>query len=163
MQSIASGAPTFLYAVLDPAQDARIYPTMRTWAPEAVCLFEKDRIDPRVERVAPHILPFVPGSLLASWWRDAGLGRHWGIFCRTAADLSTLRHHFRTLLRVQLPDSRITLFRFYDPRVLRVFLRVCDPVILRRVFGPVDFFLVENEAGSAFQRFEMRDGHLDVT
>lgn len=36
-------------------------------------------------------------------------------------------------------------FRFYDPRVLRRFLPVCTPDQLYAFFGPIDYFLFEDE------------------
>ncbi len=37
------------------------------------------------------------------------------------------------------------IFRYYDPRVLRVYLPTCLAPELRTVFGPVRRFLLESE------------------
>jgi len=35
------------------------------------------------------------------------------------------------------------VFRYYDPRVLRVYLPTCSPSELRTVFGPIECFWAE--------------------
>jgi len=67
--------------------------------------------------------------------------------------LRTLRDHFRDFHKVELPDQRIVIFRYYDPRVLRIFLPVCNQSELRQFFGPVQTFLVEGESAETGQRF----------
>lgn len=48
-------------------------------------------------------------------------------------------------------------FRYYDPRVLRVYLPTCNAQELGFVFGPLDSFVLEGEDPSAVLRFS-RDG-----
>lgn len=50
------------------------------------------------------------------------------------------------------------MFRYYDPRVLRVYLPTCRPDELRTVFGPIRSYLVEGEDGSLIE-FEF-DGNV---
>ncbi len=135
-----------LYGVLDAARDERLLPAMQVWAPEARCLFEGALSD-AVARAAPYVVPLPSSSPLLAWWREAGLGHAWGIALRSEGNLVTLRHHLRTLLRVQLPNGQIALFRFWDPRVLRPFLPSCKPAVLRRIFGPISCIYAEGEVG----------------
>lgn len=55
---------------------------------------------------------------------NAGWGHAWGIFviAQTDVTLEVLFKHFRTLLRVNDEQKRTLVFRFYDPRVLRIYL-----------------------------------------
>ena len=51
--------------------------------------------------------------------------------------LEGLRRHFRDLLMMKLPDQKQVYFRFYDPRVLRLFLPTCTAQEIGLIFGPV--------------------------
>ena len=53
--------------------------------------------------------------------------------------------HFRQFLRVRDEAGREFFFRFYDPRVLRVYLPTCNSEELRTFFGPVELFSMEGE------------------
>ena len=53
-------------------------------------------------------------------WGDA-----WGVWARSEVAFDDVRRHMRRFLRVQGEDGRRMLFRWYDPRVLRVYLPSC--------------------------------------
>ena len=59
--------------------------------------------------------------------------------------LDALRHHFRQFSMVELPDRKQVYFRFYDPRVLRVFLPTCTAEETKQFFGPVKHYRMEDE------------------
>ena len=46
---------------------------------------------------------------------------------------------------VRLPDGRVVNFRFYDPRVFRVYLPTCNEAEAEFVFGPFESFFLEDE------------------
>ncbi len=148
-----------LYAVLDAARDPAILPMLRQCAPDAQSLFHA-AVDRRLAGVGPYLAPVAPGTPLARRWRQEGRGRAWGILCAGPPDLAAVRHHLRTLLRVVLPGQDAALFRFYDPRVLRLWLPVCDPQQLRRTFGPLRRFHAETEDGAATLTYTLRGGQL---
>jgi hypothetical protein len=66
------------------------------------------------------------------------------VFVIAPAAMEALRNHFRRFLMVRLPAERLVYFRFYDPRVLRVYLPTCTPEELELIFGPVDYFVMES-------------------
>jgi hypothetical protein len=66
--------------------------------------------------------------------------------------METLRRHLKSLLIVKDQRGRRLLFRYYDPRALRVYLPTCWPAELEAVFGPVKAYLVEGvESGTVIQ------------
>ena len=71
----------------------------------------------------------------------------------TRAELRALRGHFRDLLQVQDEQGRNLWFRFYDPRVLRVYLPTCNVEEKRMMFGPILLYLVEDEHSTTFLHF----------
>lgn len=68
--------------------------------------------------------------------------------------METLRRHFRRLLHVRSEDGEKLYFRYYDPRVLRLYLPSCTSVELKEVFGPVGRFVLEGPEGQvmAYER-----------
>jgi hypothetical protein len=53
---------------------------------------------------------------------------------------------------VKDPDGRILYFRYYDPRVMRVYLPSCNATEMKTVFGPALSYVMEDEDGHALVR-----------
>jgi hypothetical protein len=105
-------------------------------------------ISPQLREVAPYLVRFDQGDALANFVLDHGWGNAWGIFFSSQASMETLRKHFRRFLRVTDESGRRLLFRYYDPRVLPIYLPTCTNEELTEIFGPVDRFVVEAEEGA---------------
>ena len=133
-----------VYALLDGARDTRIEPMVRLSRLEYSCLYAGS-LSPRLQVAAPYLIHLAPESQDARNLIELGWGNSWGIFTIVPADvtLQIQRRHFRTLLRVQDEAERILAFRFYDPRVLRVYLPTCTGEEAIRFFGPVPCIVVE--------------------
>lgn len=154
----SSEASTSVWAIVDCARDDRIYPALRTSGLDYRCLYG-GRLAPEVEAVAPHLIEVAPGYTFTPRLIDMGWGNSWGVFLRIA-DPSDLRQHLRRFLRVQDESGRVLLFRYYDPRVLRVYLPTCRTDELRTVFGPVSSYLVEDRTGRGLIEFSFDGNHL---
>ncbi|HQT88251.1 MAG TPA: DUF4123 domain-containing protein [Acidiphilium sp.] len=138
--------PNDLFAVLDPARDPIVFDTMTVLAPDAQCLFGGELAD-AVRRGSPHVMAMPQPGLLLDWWRQNGRGKSYGIACRGDVGMQALRLHLKTLLRVRLPDGRLVLFRFWDPRVLETFIKNSTPLEQARLFGPIRTFYGESPEG----------------
>jgi hypothetical protein len=91
-------------------------------------------------------------------------GNHWGIFALSQLDFQSIRYHFRSLIRVyDETGKRYLFFRYYDPRVLLVFLPSCQGAQLADLFGPVDFYLAEGGQGAELHRYAQEAGKLVAT
>ena len=112
------------WAILDGARDKRIYEAICQSFEVKCCLFAGE-LSPELSRVAPYLIQLEPEDRLTKLLLDQGWGNSWGIYLRSDASLETLRRHFRSFLRVSDEAGRKLLFRYYDPRVLRVFLPTC--------------------------------------
>lgn len=147
----SAAADSSVWAILDCARDERIYSALRTSGLDYLCLFS-GRLSPAMEAAAPYLLEvartyrFTPKLIEMSW------GRSWGVFLRVG-DASNLRPHLRRFLRVRDETGRLLLFRYYDPRVLRVYLPTCQFDELQVVFGPVRSYFVESEDGDSLVEF----------
>lgn len=112
--------------------------------------------------VAPYLFPFDPQSEFAIWYMQNGWGNSWGLLVYSEIDLKALVKHFRHFLKVKKEDGEQLYFRFYDPRVLRVFLPTCDERQLRDFFGSVDYFICEDEDPANGLVFSLHKGELKV-
>jgi len=140
------------WALLDAARDDRIYTELRLSRLEHICLYA-GKLPDSLLRAAPYLVELAPTYSFTRPLLEMGWGRSWGVFLRVP-DPRNLRHHLRSLLRVQDETGRTLVFRYYDPRVLRVYLPTCTPVELAAVFGPIGAFLLESESGEALLEFE---------
>jgi hypothetical protein len=154
----AEGASGSVWAVLDGARDPRIRRVLIESGLDFRSLYE-GRVPAAIDRVAPQLVELIPGQrLLAALFGD-GWGQAWGCFCRTD-DPTRLRHHLRKLLKVRDERGRTLLFRFYDPRVLRVYLPTCRSDELQQVFGPIDAWFAESAQGAGLIEFRLGGDEL---
>ena len=117
----------------------------------------KGRSETLLAAFAPYLFAFASESALSRWFFAQGWGQAWGVFCASAAPAADLVRHLRRFLKVGLEEGPPFYFRFYDPRVLRVFLPTCDAAQLRLFFGPIDYFWVEDE-DPAYGLYFLLDG-----
>jgi hypothetical protein len=140
---IAAG---YLWAVVD-ATDAPAVPqkAAELGPARALCLFQGEA-EEREADTAPYL--FLVDEALLAWLKETLWDEPWGILAAAATDLESLRKHFRRFLWVTAPDgAEKWYFRFYDPRVLAMYLPTCTPAELSWFHGPVRTFAVTNEDG----------------
>ncbi len=133
-----------LYAVLDAARDERILELLRESADETRSLYEGIKGDTLAE-VAPYLVKLDPQGFLLEALICEGWGQNWGIYLDCPLSFSEVRRHFRRILWVQAEGKPNPLyFRFYDPRVLRIFALTCTKEQLQELYGPLRQCWVED-------------------
>ena len=143
----AQGNKPRIFAILDGARDQRIVSRLRALPSfECQCLFA-GRLSPKLQLAAPYLVRLYPDRPFTRALIQDGWGNAWGIFCSTDIDIDGLRLHFKKLLWVRDESGRRLYFRFYDPRVLRIFLPTCTREQREQIFGLVSTFLFEDEDG----------------
>lgn len=145
------------YAVLDgaanPALLDYLYNEDEEKRPDFVCLY-RGELEPDIAECAPYLVELQANAPFTDWVTSHCWGNNWGIFAVAEGDLLALRQHFRKLNIVYDPETyEPLLFRYYDPRVLRVFLPTCDTEQFSEFFGPVEAFFTESEEGTCLARF----------
>jgi hypothetical protein len=148
-----------VYAVLDGASVAELVPQLQQHTPEHVCL-RMGELDPELLRAAPYLVALDPAGEFTRWVVEEGWGQHWGIFAASSAGLRPLRQHFRRFLKVHDATGKPLLFRYYDPRVLRSYLPMCNAKELGGLFGPVTTYFAEGENPGQLLRFRAAGGAL---
>jgi hypothetical protein len=132
-----------VYAVLDGASVPDLLGKLHAAKEEWASLY-RGELEPDLAEVAPYLVKLRPKSPLTDWILAEGWGNHWGIFAVTPVGLEALRRHFRKFLRVRDHADEILYFRYYDPRVLRVYLPTCRRNEIKIVYGPVQQYIAED-------------------
>jgi hypothetical protein len=146
-----------LWCILDGARDESIFGRVDVFRRQ--CCLYSGTLPWQLQMTAPYLVELPADAstrtLLRSSW-----GNSWGIFFLSEAPMGTLRQHLRTFLRVTNQRGRRLIFRYYDPRVMRVYLPTCMPAELRSVFGPIRCYLMESPDADAVLRFERENDQL---
>ena len=159
-RSVEGQPPQGTYAILDAARDDKIYKKLINSNIEPLCLYIGDKAV-ELATVAPYLVDLKREDSFTQWLLSNGWGKSWGIFLQSSASLKELQCHFRQFLMVYDEEGTPLYFRFYDPRVLRVYLPTCNESEIQTVFGPVSHFYVESKEEnqliefSCTQKFEL--------
>ena len=141
-----------LYALLDAAAEPSVLKAIFESKEQYQSLFEGSQ-GAQLAHFAPYLVRLPAESPFIATLVEQGWGKNWGVFVTCAEPLEALRHHFRHFLMVKLPDRKQVYFRFYDPRVLRLFLPTCDAEQIRLLFGPIQYYIMEDENPDSLLRF----------
>ena len=149
-----------VYAVLDAAHDKNIYPFVLNCG-MPFCSLYRGKAELELEWVAPYLLYLAPGSPAMTQLIAQGWANSWGIFLTCSQPMPEIRKQLRRSLKVSIEGGREQVyFRFYDPRVLRVFLPIAELVQIAEFAGPISSFLMEGEQPDVLLRFYLEGGAI---
>jgi hypothetical protein len=94
---------------------------------------------------APYLVKLRADGDIAKWLWGEGWGKNWGIYVVTTTGFEALRRHLRGFLRVRDYTGKVLYFRYYDPRVLRIYLPTCNGGEIATVFGDIARYVCEDE------------------
>ena len=141
-----------LYALLDAAHEPDVLKVLVESKEEYLSLYQGPQ-GAQLTHFAPYLVRLPKQSPLLEIVVEKGWGKSWGVYLTCGAALPVLREHLRRFLMVTLPDGKQVYFRFYDPRVLRVFLPTCTADEINQFFGPIQRFLMEDEKPDKLLQF----------
>ena len=149
---------TPLFAILDGARERSIARRVRASGLPHQSLYEGEAGE-ELAPFGPYLIA-LPEDLqaLEPWIRETW-GKSSGVYLASREPFAVVRRHLRRFLKVQLEDGRTVYFRFYDPRVLRLFLPNCTYEEWIDFFGPIASYLVESDGGHELLRFR-RDAEV---
>jgi hypothetical protein len=133
-----------LYALLDASREPSVLKVILESKEEHQSLLEGPQ-GAQLAHFAPYLIRVPQKSALLDTLVQQAWSKSWGVFLTCDKPLKDLRTHFRHFLTVKLPDGSQVYFRYYDPRVLRLFLPTCLPEEINQFFGPIKQFLLEAE------------------
>lgn len=141
------------WMIVDAARDRRIYGLLlECFYFQHTCVFS-GYFEPELKVVAPYLIQLEYDDAKARRFMRLAWGNSWGVFLKCDTGLQTLRRHLRTLLVVSDESGNRLMFRYYDPRVLRIYLPTCTAEELHAVFGPIDRFFVEDDKPETLLEF----------
>jgi Domain of unknown function (DUF4123) len=149
--------PEKVYALVDAARSESIYPKIMAAKVESVCL-HRGKMAKDLAWVAPYLVRLQREDTFTQWLVDSGWGNNRCVFVRSSATLHELKRHFRAFLTVYDEEGKSYLFRFYDPRVLGVYLPTCNENELKIFYGPVTGYYMEGEEGEQVVEYSCIDG-----
>ncbi len=122
------------FAILDGAISPAILDLLNQSGAYYQSLYEGEqsadiaRYGPYLAQIQPD-RPFLPYLVKAAW------GMFWGVFLGSPQSFEETRKHLRNFLIVDNGTGSKVLFRYYDPRVLRVFIPNCEAAQRKEFFG----------------------------
>jgi hypothetical protein len=151
-----------VWTVLDGARDRKIYAAVDSTYLNKCCLYP-GVLPSETKLTAPYLIELDRDDRFTRYIINQGWGNSWGIFFRAHEGMEKLRRHLRGFLVVKDEQGKRLIFRYYDPRVLRVYLPTCVTREFQTVFGPIDRFLVEGEDPATLIRFEFDRTSLSLS
>jgi len=146
-----------LYMIVDGASAIGLLDYFVDTELEHCCLLSGE-LDPELAETAPYLIRLEQGHDLTNWLIDKGWANHVGVFCMAdpAISFNDVRKHFRGFLMVRDAEGNPVFFRYYDPRVLRVYLPTCDERELPTIFAETVYsYFTENDDGSELLQFQV--------
>ncbi|MCJ7599942.1 MAG: DUF4123 domain-containing protein [Desulfobulbaceae bacterium] len=143
-QPVDGRTPLNVYALVDAARSESIYPKIMGAKVASVCL-HRGKTAEELAWVAPYLVQMQREDSFTEWLLDSGWGKSRYVFVRSSATLHELKRHFRTFLTVYDEEGKSYFFRFYDPRVMRVYLPTCNENELEIIYGPVARYYIEGK------------------
>lgn len=149
----------FPFWVFDSASDPSALTEFQQQANEHLCLFRGHEED-YLKNVAPFLFDFDWKSKFTTRLISKNWGMSNTVGINSNDGFSYIFKHLRKFLMVKTEDGQQLYFRFYDPRVLRIFLPTCDASQLKEFFGPVEEFICEDEDPAFALIFSLDKGNL---
>jgi len=112
--------------------------------------------------VAPYLFTFNIDDEFGQWYMKNGWGQSWGIFVHSYCNFKTLVNHFRHFLIIKTEDGEKMYFRFYDPRVFRVFISTCNKNQLTEIFCDIENYICEDENPDFALKFYIKKDLLET-
>ncbi len=153
---MAEGGEGDWFAVVDAASDPKLHGLI-TASSAWVCLFA-GQVPEVLAAASPHLVKLIPGEPLFEAWKAEGRGKNWGVMLRSPRTIEALRRHFRQFLQAKMPDGRVVMFRYFDPRVFNVYIRAATPDEQMPWFEGISLFSVEDK--DVTHAYAWRDGQL---
>jgi hypothetical protein len=130
------------YYIIDAASDfIEIDDLIKTYGP-SVCVL-KSNYDGQFIDVGPHL--FDSSVKLDELLMNTQWGKGSFISLSFSRERMNLIHLLRNNSEIVTEQDEVMFFRYYDPRILRIFLPVFDTQQIKEFFGSVDEFMCEDE------------------
>ncbi len=131
------------YAVIDGAQVVELQERLQGSQQNFVCLWS-GQLASDLQQVAPYLVQLKRDCEFTLWLLENGWSNSWNIFLSTRSSMKMLRKQLRKFLTVVAEDGETLVFRFYDPRVMKAFMRNIDAQQSQQLFQGIAVFRYES-------------------
>jgi len=145
-----------LFAILDAARSDEVLAKLAQGEVEYESLF-RGRKEEQLFAFSPFLVLCKEKTELVQWLASEAWAQSMGVFFTSSDSFKNLFNHFQKFLMVREEGGDEMYFRFYDPRVLRVYLPTCTAQELNQFFGNVVRFVLESEDGESILSFAKSD------
>lgn len=152
-----------IYAVVDGAACPELRFKIFDWEPQSACLWSGD-LEPDMEEVAPYMIKLEKESEMTDWLITEGWGNNWNIFTASKLDPREFRKQIRKLLLVKSPEGKNLIFRFYDPRVIDIFLPTSKGEQAQELFNGLEsiFYPSQQEDGLVRAQLSSESNEIEL-
>jgi hypothetical protein len=146
-----------IYAILNAAADPEI-PKRLWWLDAEYVSLHKGEPEEKYADVTPYLVNLSPGGeaheALVEWIFKECRGVESAVFLESDFDINALLAHLQRFTVVIDEAGKGLLFRFYDARVLKVYLPTCSGEESHFIFGPcISSFFMEGGDGDGILTF----------
>ncbi|CAG9297772.1 DUF4123 domain-containing protein [Celerinatantimonas diazotrophica] len=122
------------FAIIDAASEPEYFELFAQQDPLRSCLYEEP-LDSDISKVAPYLIELTDD---VKDWLDERT-TPWGIYLSSEFPLIPLRQHLRQSLQAQVPDDeKPQLFRYYDPRIIWLYIDAVPDLERYHFLGPMN-------------------------
>ncbi len=133
-----------LYALVDPVHDNRL-PAFVAASGEQYCSLSEAQPDIELAQAMPLLVLLPPTARLLDVLIKDGWGKGWAVYIASHAPAEQVRNHLRDYLIVRTKSGKSLCLRFYDSRILRIFVERFSPKESAEFFGPITRIIAEDE------------------
>jgi len=142
-----------LYAIVDSARNDEIFKYFLTDTISYRSLFQ-GKMDVKFFGVSGFLVECRKDSIIFNWLTTKAWGDSCSVFFISKSHFEEVFRHLQKFNRVYLEDDDVVYFRFYDPRVLRLYLPSCNNKEIRTFFGEIESFFMESENPEILTEFQ---------
>lgn len=111
--------------------------------------------------VGPFLVDLMGNKKVVNWLEKEGYGKSWGIYINSNSEFEDIVKHLQGILIVEDDGGHKNYFRYYDPRVMKIFLPTCDANQLKYLFGSViNAYIVEDPESNQNIIYTLNQGKL---
>lgn len=111
------------YAVIDGASAPMLLGKLDSV--EYACLL-RGELSLDLAEAAPYLVELKENCDFTSWLIKYSQQKKCCIYIQSTESIFSVRKHCRFLLKAELPNKSIVYFRFYDPRVIDIYIKNCN-------------------------------------